>query len=118
MATINAQTVNGPHVDETSTAKLTEVTWTAATTTGDTIIFPTGRGIVIFRNSGASERTVTIASNYDAYGRKADISAVAIPAGVLLGFEFRSQGWEQTLGGRDLSVVCNNAEVVIAAISL
>lgn len=118
MATITAQKVNGPNVDETAATKLTEVTWTAATTTGDTIIFPTGRGILIFRNSGASTRTVTLYSNYDQYGRKADITAVDITTGAILGFEFRADGWEQTLGGKDLSVVCSNAEVLIAAFSL
>jgi len=118
MATIEAQTVNGPHIGETESDKLTAVVWTAAETTGDTIIFPTGRGVVLFRNSGATPRQVTVESSHDAYGRLADISAFAIAAGAILGFEFQARGWEQTLGGRDLAVTCNNAEVLIAAISL
>jgi len=118
MATITVQEPNGPYEPSSDTTPLSTLTWTAASTGADTIVIPAKRVLLLFRNSGASTRTVAIASSYDAFGRKADISATNIGAGVILGRILEPRGWEQTLGGRDLSVTCNHAEVLIAAIAI
>ena len=119
MATeITVQKVNGPYVGSADTTPLTTLTWTAADTTGNTISFPGSRVLVIFRNSGASVRTVAVTSSADPYGRKGDIGATNLAAGAIFGKVFEARGWEQTLGGRDLLVTANHAEVLIAAIAL
>jgi len=81
-------------------------------------VIPSSRVLLLFRNSGASARTITIASNYDAHGRKADITAVSIAAGAIYGRFLAPHGWEQALGGRNLAVTCSHAEVLIAAIAV
>lgn len=118
MAEITVQEINGPYEPSSDTTPLSTLTWTAATTTGDTITMPGRKLLVLFRNSGASTRTIAVASSADAYGRKADIAATNIGAGVILARFFEPHGWEQTLGGRDIAVVCNHAEVLIAAIAV
>ena len=116
--TIVAQEVLGAYVAEGAATQLSTLTWTAADTTGNTISFPGSRVLVIFRNSGASTRTVTVPSSYDPYGRKADIPATNIGAGVIFGRIFEPRGWEQTLGGRNIEFTANHAEVLVAAIAL
>lgn len=118
MATITVQEINGPYEPSSDTTPLSTLTWTAASTSADTVTIPNRRVLLIFRNSGASTRTITIASSFDAYGRKADISAVNITAGTIYGRFLEPHGWEQTEGGRNLSITCNHAEVLIAAIAV
>ncbi len=117
MATISVQTINGSYEPSSDTTPLSTLTWTAASAAADTIVIPSGRVLLLFRNSGASARTITIASNYDAHGRKADITAVSIAAGAIYGRFLEPHGWEQALGGRNLAVTCSHAEVLIAAIA-
>lgn len=119
MATeITVQKVNGPYVGSADTTPLTTLTWTAADTTGNSVVMPGSRVLLLFRNSGASTRTVTVPSSYDPYGRKADIPATNIGAGVIFGRIFEPRGWEQTLGGRNIEFTANHAEVLVAAIAL
>lgn len=118
MATINAQDVNGSNVPAATTPQISELTWTAGNTGGDTIKFTGSRVLVLFRNSGASTRTVAVSSSADPYNRKGDIAATNIAAGAIYGKVFAGPGWEQTLGGRDLAVTVNHAEVLIAAVNL
>lgn len=119
MATeIAVQTINGPYVGSADTTPLSTLTWTAADTAGNYVVMPTGRVLLIFRNSGASTRTVAVGSSYDPYGRKADIAATNIAAGAVYARIFEPRGWEQTLGGRDLHFTANHAEVLVAAIAL
>lgn len=118
MATINAQNVNGAYLAEAAAGQLSALTWTAGSTTGDVIKFAGQRVLVLFRNSGASSRTVAVTSSPDPYNRKADIGATNIAAGAILSKIFAGPGWEQTTGGRDLAVTVNHAEVLIAAINL
>lgn len=117
MAEIAVQEINGPYEPSSDATPLSTLTWTAASTGADSIVMPGRRVLLLFRNSGASTRTITIASSFDPYGRKADISAVNIAAGAIYGRFFEPRGWEQELGGRNLSVTCNHAEVLIAAIA-
>ena len=116
--TIVAQEVIGAYVAEGAATQLSTLTWTAADTTGNTISFPGSRVLVLFRNSGASVRTVAVTSSADPYGRKGDIGATNLAAGAIFGKVFEARGWEQTLGGRDLLVTASHAEVLIAAIGL
>lgn len=119
MATaITEQTINGPYEPSSDTTPISTLTWTAADTNGNVVVMSTGRCLLLFRNSGASTRTVAVTSSFDPYGRKADIAATNIAAGVIFGRIFEARGWEQTLGGRNLEFTCNNAEVLVAAIAL
>lgn len=119
MATaIAVQRANGPYESESASPRISALTWTPADTTGNTITFPGSRVLVIFRNSGASVRTVAVTSSADPYGRKGDIPATNIAAGAIFAKIFEPRGWEQTLGGRDLMVTASHAEVLIAAIAL
>lgn len=116
--TITAQEVRGAYLSEGATPQLSTLTWTAADTTGNVISFPGSRVLVIFRNSGASARTVAVASSADPYGRKGDIAATNIAAGAIFAKIFEARGWEVDLGGRNLSVTANHAEVLIAVVAL
>ena len=115
---ITEQSIQGPYEAESASPRISPLTWAAADTAGNTIVMSTGRCLVLFRNSGASTRTVAVSSSADPFNRKADIAATNIAAGVILGKIFEARGWEQTLGGRDLLVTANHAEVLIAAIAL
>lgn len=115
---ITEQTINGPYNSESSATRLSTLTWAAADTTGNTLVMSTGKTLLLFRNSGASSRTIAISSSADPYNRKADIAATSIAAGAIYGRVLEARGWEQTLGGRDLAFVCSHAEVLIAAIAL
>jgi hypothetical protein len=119
MATaIAEQAVNGPYVAEDASPQITALTWTAADTTGNTFVMSTGRMLLLARNSGASTRTIAVASSPDPFNREADIPATNIAAGVIFGRIFEPRGWEQTLGGKDLLVTANHAEVLFLAIPL
>ncbi len=119
MATaIEVQTINGPYVGSTDTTPLSTLTWTAAATTGNVVNMTTDRVLILFRNSGASTRTIAIPSSFDPFGRKADIAATNIATGEIFGRLFEARGWEQTLGGRNIEFTANNAEVLVAAIAL
>lgn len=119
MATaITEQTINGPYNSEGDASRLSTLTWTAADTTGNTLVMSTGRCLLLFRNSGASTRTIAVTSSADPYNRKADIAATNIAAGAIYGRVFESRGWEQTLGGKNLAFTCSHAEVLVAAIAL
>ncbi len=118
MATITVQSINGPYVGSADTTPMSTLTWTAASTGADTIVIPNKRVLVLLRNGGGTPRAVTVASNFDAYGRKADISGTNIAAGAIWGRIFEPHGWEQSLGGKNLSITAAHADVVIAAIAL
>ncbi len=118
MATITVQEINGPYVPSSDTTPLSTLTWTAASTGTDTVVIPAKRVLLIFRNSGASTRTVAITSSFDAYGRKADIPATNIGAGVIFGRILEPHGWEQSLGGSNIEFVASHAEVLVAAIAI
>lgn len=120
MATaITEQLVGGPYEPSSNATPLSTLTWAAAdATNGNVVVMSTGRCLVLFRNSGASTRTVTVPSSFDPYGRKADIAATNLAAGAIFGRIFEARGWEQTLGGRNLEFTCSHAEVLVAAIAL
>lgn len=117
MATITVQTINGPYVGSADTTPMSTLTWTAASTAADTIVIPGTRLLLLIRNAAATPRLVTVASSFDVYGRKADISNT-LAANAIWGRVFEAHGWEQTLGGKNLSVTGAHADVLIAAIAL
>lgn len=117
--TIAEREVNGPYVAEDAAPQITVLTWTAAdAVNGNTFIMSTGRMLLLARNSGVTTRTVAVASSPDPFNREADIPATNIAAGAILAKIFEPRGWEQTLGGKDLLVTANHAEVVLLGIPL
>jgi hypothetical protein len=119
MAAITIQYPNGPYEPSSDATPLATLNWTACNTGGDTATIPGGKKLLlIFRNSGSTQRTVTIPSSYDPYGRKADIGATNIAAGVILARWFEAKGWETTLGSGQISFTANHAEIVVAAIAI
>lgn len=119
MANIPVQHIDGPYVAGNDAAPISTLTWTACTAGGtDTVVIPGKRLLLLFRNSGASVRTVAISSSFDAYGRKADIAATNIAAGVIFGRIMEPHGWEQALGGRNIEFTADHAEVLVAAIAV
>jgi hypothetical protein len=115
---VTPQTVAGPYVSESAT-QLTPLTWTAAdATNGNKITIPNRRILILFNNTNAAAQHVTIASSNDPYGRTAPITELDIAIGGLVGRIFEPVGWEQTLGGRDLLITAESADVDILAIPL
>jgi hypothetical protein len=118
MTTIAVQEINGPYEPSSDTTPFSTLTWTAASAGTDNVIIPDKRVLLLFRNSGASTRTIAIASSYDAFGRKADIPATNIGAGLIFGRFLEPRGWEQELGSKNVEFACSHAEVLVAAIAI
>jgi hypothetical protein len=115
---IAVQEVAGPYVSEAA-AQLTAVTWTAGDpANGNKIVMTTRRVLLLFRNDNIAAQFVTIAASNDPYGRTAPITELDIAIGGYAARIFEAVGWEQTLGGRDLSVTPESADVFILAIPL
>jgi hypothetical protein len=118
MATITVQTPNASYTSEGTAAQFNALSWTACATTGDTFVIPGRKVLVLWRNSGASTRTITIPSSADPHGRKADIAATNIAAGAIYGRFFEPLGWEQTLGSKNIEFTANHAEVLVAVLAV
>lgn len=118
MATITVQEINGPYEPSSNATPISTLVWTPASTGVDTVVIPGERVLVLFRNSGASVRTVAVSSSYDTYGRKSDIAATNIAAGAIYGRFFEPHGWEQTFAGRNIEFTASHAEVLVAAIAV
>ena len=115
---IAPQEVAGPYISEAAT-QLTAVTWTAGDpTNGNKIVIPGRRILLLFRNDNVAAQWVTIASSNDPYGRTAPITELDIAIGGYAARIFEPVGWEQTLGGRDLTVTPESVDVFILAIPL
>lgn len=118
------QTVLGPYVLETATQFTTLTTTAGDPTNMNSIAMSTGRCLVLFYNSDtANAEWVTVYSSEDPHGRTANITQESIVASstTLLGwkaFIFEGRGWEQTLGGRDLLIDVESADVKLLAIPL
>lgn len=115
---ISPQEVAGPYISESAT-QLTTFTWTAIDIVNtNSIVIPNRRILLLFRNDDVAEKTVTITSSDNPYGRSADVSAFAMASGAYAGRIFEPVGWEQTLGGKDLSITANDADIKVLAIPL
>ena len=116
---IAPQDVLGSNVSEGATAQLTTLTWTAIDIVDtNKITMPGRKMMLIFRNDDVAEKTVTISSSDNPYGRSGDITAFAMAAGAYAIRIFEPAGWEQTLGGRDMIITANDADIFVAAINL
>ncbi|MBI4916875.1 MAG: hypothetical protein HY825_13590 [Acidobacteria bacterium] len=110
MATaLTVTTLGGPYA-----TALTALTMGAADPTGNYVVSLNRGDILIFHNSGASERTITI-SSVALNGRTGDITAATIAAGIYKVFgPFELEGWAQTTGR--LNITVNNAEVLVGVL--
>ena len=116
---IAPQTILGPYVSESAAAQLSTLTWTAIDIVNTNSITMSGRRMMLlFRNDDVAEKTVTISSSENPYGRSADISGEAIASGAYAVRIFEPVGWEQSLGGRDIILTANDADIYVAAINL
>lgn len=112
------QDVLGAYVSESAT-QMTTLTWTAVDITNTNSVTMTGRKMMLlFRNDDVAEKTVTITSSANPYGRTADITSFAIAASAYAVRIFEPVGWEQTLGGRNMIITSNDADMKFAAINL
>ena len=115
---IAPQDILGAYVSESAT-QLTTLTFTAIDIVNTNKITMSGRKmILLFRNDDVAEKTVTISSSDNPYGRTADVTAFAMAAGAYAIREFEPPGWEQTVGGRDMIITANDADIKVAAINL
>ena len=91
------------------------VTMAAADVGNGNRFVATGKELLVARNSGAVDRTVTIDSAPDPYGREGDISAETIAAGAIRVWgPFPLTGWRQSDGY--VYVDGSNAEVLFGVI--
>lgn len=119
LTVIAPQAVAGPYLSEAAVAQLTAITWTAGDpTNGNKIVIPGRRMLLLFRNDNAAAQYVTIESSNDPYGRAATITQLDIAIGGYTARIFEPVGWEQTLGGRDMTITPESADVFILAIPL
>jgi len=114
---ITVQTPKGP-TPGTITANLLDLTFTAAdASNGNQALFTGNRMLVVWRNSGAGARTVTITSVADPRNnRSGDVSAFSIGAGEYGGFIVERAGWEQSDGY--LYFTAEHAEVLYAVLAI
>lgn len=120
MATaIAEQKVLGAYVKEGET-QFTTLTMTAGDPTNmNSVVMGSGRCLVIFQNADvANAEWVTVDASDDPFGRSTDINQQSLAAASWAAFVFEPRGWEQTLGGRDLLIDVESADVKIVAIPL
>ena len=115
---IAPQDILGTYVSESAT-QMTTLTFTAIDIVNTNSITMTGRKMVLlFRNDDVAAKTITISSSANPYGRKADVTTFSMAAGAYAIREFEPVGWEQTLGGRDMIITAEDADIYVAAINL
>jgi hypothetical protein len=120
MATaIAEQPVLGAYVKEGAT-QFSTLTMTAGDAANmNSIVMGTGRCLVIFQNADVSNAEwVTVDASDDPYGRALDINQQSLAAASWASFVFEPRGWEQTLGGKNLLIDVESADVKILAIPL
>jgi hypothetical protein len=86
-------------------------------TNGNKVVIPGSRVLVIAQTSTGVAYDIEVASSNDKQGRTADILQ-EIPLSSWAMRIFTPNGWEQTLGGKDLSITVENAAVLLLAIPL
>jgi hypothetical protein len=120
MATaIAEQPVLGAYVKEGATQFSTLTTTAGDPANMNSIVMGTRRCLVIFQNADvANAEWVTVDASDDPYGRATDINQQSLAAASWAAFVFEPRGWEQSLGGRDLLIDVESADVKILAIPL
>lgn len=113
------QEVLGPYVQETAT-QFTTLTMTESDSTNmNKIVMSTGRCLVIFQNTDASNTEwATVYASDDAHGRATNITQQALPLSSWAAFIFEPHGWEQSLGGKDLLIDTESTDMDLLAIPL
>ena len=113
MATALTKTALPGYYSQTGVA----LTMAAGDVTGNTIV-ATRKQLIIARNSGAGERTITIASVADPItGRIGDVTTQAIAAGAYRIFQVGVAGWASTSTGL-ITVTPSHAEVILGVVDL
>lgn len=116
MATIAQTSVAGPYLNEDTSPQLTNLTWTAAETTGNTVDI-SKLTLVIWRNTNATTaRTVTVTSTHDPFGRLGHITAFSLAAGEEYARFFLPSGWESSVGGGSMNFTVSGAGIEVCAI--
>jgi len=117
MATDLTKTVAKGAYADYSTANSADLTETAADTGNGNQFTASDNDLVIARNSGATEHTVTITSVNDPYGRTKNITAYALQAGEIAIFgPLKLTGWVQSTG--KILVSANHAEIKFGIVQL
>lgn len=115
MAVIAPTNVVNGYVNEDATPRMTTLTPAATNgATADTIAIA-NRLLLIFENTTAGAETVSIASNHDAFGRKADIAAFSIAASGFAAVILDRPGWE--ISG-NIEITTSDAGILVTAINL
>lgn len=113
------QPVVGAYVNDDATQFTTLTTTAGDPTNMNKIVMTTGRTLLIAQNSdGSNAEWITVYATDDAYGRATNITQQSIPANGWVAFIFEAPGWEQSLGGFDLLVDVESADVKLLAIPL
>lgn len=94
-----------------------DVTMSAGDAVNGNIITVNDDTLLIARNTGASTRTITIASQPDPVtGRRADITAQDIGAGKIFVYRFAKGGWADA--NDQITITVSHAEVTLGIIDL
>lgn len=115
---IAAQTPKGPYPG-TITSNLLDVTWTAADSVNahTTAWGPGNRMLILWRNSGAGARTVTVTSSASfAHARTGDVTAFSLGAGEYGALIVERDGWIQSDGA--LYHTAEHSEVLVAVLNI
>jgi hypothetical protein len=114
--TLTAKTAVGSYASYAA-ANVADFTMTAADVANKNDVVAAGKQLIFAHNTGASERTITITSSADQYGRTGDVTAYAIQAGEYAVFgPFELSGWVQT--DNKMYFESNNAEVKFGVLNL
>ncbi len=99
------------------TADAADVVWTAADVANKNQFLPTGKEIILARNSGAAPYTVTINSTADQHNRTGDITTYSIGIGETAIFGIVPlDGWRQSDGF--IYLEASNVAVLFAVVTL
>lgn len=113
---ITVQTPKGPYPG-TISANLLDITFTAADAVNfNEAVWAGNRMLLLWRNSGAGARTVTVTSIADSHGRSGDVSAFSSAAGEYGALLVERDGWQQSDG--KLYFAGEHAEVLFAVLAI
>jgi hypothetical protein len=101
----------------TISSNLLDITFTAMDASNmNTTPFVGNRMLLVWRNSGAGARTITITSVADSHGRTGDVTTFSIGAGEYGAFLVERDGWQQSDGA--LYTAGEHAEVLLAVLQI
>lgn len=119
---ITPQAIKGPYPTLPVAANALDLSTTAAdAANGNKAAFGSySKLLLVWHNTGAGARTVTLTSVADAMNRTGDVTAFSIGAGERGGFLFERSGWSQPSGVDAGSVLFSgeHAEVLFIVIGI